>query len=281
MSFWMRSSTLVVGPFQYSLDKLAFEFSVPFEDTEQLMTAEIKLYNLSGSTRASLQKNHPVIINAGYEGDIGCIFVGKVSELKSVHQGLEWITTIKATEAMDEWLQKKVSKTYKEGTDAKTVLEDLLNLFGIEISRMDLAINKTYPRGKVCCGPVRSLLREIVTSDCKSVLLIRHGQVMIRPPEVGTSFGVLLSPSTGLLQTAENSDKTEITKAQDTQKASEEKASEGKYFKRECLLNHRIAPGDAVVIQDSTLNGTFVVKKGVHAGSRKGDWKTTLEVIPQ
>lgn len=280
MSYWMRSGTLQVGPYRYNLDDLVYEFEVPFEDSEQLMVTKITIYNLSESTRNAIQKNQPIIINAGYREDIGVIFVGKVSNKENKHQGTEWITTLKATEAMEEWLSKKVNKTYAAGIDAASIVRDLLNIFGIEVSRMELAVNKVYPRGKVCNGPVRGLLKEIITSDCKSIFLVRHGQVIIRDPRKGTNMGVLLSPRTGLLLSTEDADTTDITAPQDTQKTGEQKAQEQKTIKRRCLLNYRIAPGDTVRIEDETLKGEFIVKKGSHNGSRRKDWLTYLEVVP-
>jgi len=213
MNFWMRSGTLQVGPYKYNLDDLVFDFDIPFEDSEQLMTAKITVYNLSEATRNSIRKKHPIIINAGYEGDIGVVFVGKVAGCSSKHQGLEWITTLTGTEAMEEWLSKKVNKTYSAGIDAKSIIKDLLNIFGVEITWMELAVNKIYPRGKVCNGPVRDLLKEIVTSDCKSIFLIRHNQIIIRDPHVGINMGVLLTPNSGLLLDSESADRTVITVA--------------------------------------------------------------------
>lgn len=281
MSFWMRSGTIQVGPFKYSLDDLAFEFNVPFEDSEQLSVADLIIYNLSDKTRNSIKKGQAVIINAGYEGDIGVIFVGKISEHSSIHKGLEWITTIKATEAMDEWLTKKVNKTYKKGIDALNILKDLLKIFGMEVARIELAVNKKYPGGKVCNGHVRDVLKEIVTSDCKSTFVVRHSQIIIRDPNKGTKLGVLLSPGTGMLMTNnQESDKTNITPSQETQKTQKQRAEGGKTFSRESLLNYRIGPGDVIKIRDKALNGDFIVKKGIHKGSRRGDWKTILEATP-
>lgn len=280
MSFWMRAGTIQIGAFKYKLSDLVFEFSVPFEDSEQLIVADITIYNLSKTTRGSIKKNDPVILNVGYEGDIGVIFVGKVSQCSSSHKGLEWITKIKATEAMDEWLSKKVNKTYKAQIDAMSIIKDLLNIFGMEVSNVELAQNKKYSRGKVCNGPIRDVLKNIVTSDCKSVFLIRHNKIIIRNPNKGTNLGVLLTPATGLLLTNnEDVDKTDIVAAQDTQKTAKERSESSKRFKRECLLNYRLAPGDIVKIKDSQLNGNFMIKKGVHAGSRRTDWKTILEVV--
>jgi len=280
MNFWMRSGTLQVGPYKYNLDDFTFDFTVPFEDSEQLMVAEVTIYNLSAATRGSIQKNHPIIINAGYENDIGVIFVGKVSEISSTHQGQEWITKIKATEAMQEWLTSKVNKTYKAGIDAMAIIRDLLNIFGMEVSRVELAVNKKYPRGKVCNGAVRDVLREIVTSDCKSTFLIRHGKVIIRNPGSGTNLGVLLSPGSGLLLTNnQDSQQTNIIAPQDTKKTPEERSAGAHRFQRDSLLNYRFAPGDIIRIRDSSLNGEFIIKKGVHKGNRRGDWKTSLEVM--
>ena len=281
MSFWLRSSTLQVGGNIYSLDDFAFEFDVPFEDNEQLMTIKVTIYNLAESTRGSIRKNQPVIINAGYRGDIGVIFQGMVSNHLSKHKGTEWITEITATEVMQEWMSAKVNKTYNAGIDAESIVKDQLNIFGVEVAKLELAQNKVYPRGLVCDKPVRDLLREIVTSDCKSIFMVRHGQVMIRDPATGTDLGVFLSPASGLLfDGKEDQDTTEIVAPQDTQKTQEQRASEGKYIKRRCLLNYRIAPGDIIGIRDGTQNGSFIVKKGAHKGSRKGDWITELEVVP-
>lgn len=279
MSYWMRSGAIQVGAFQYPLDDFVYSFEVPFEDSEELMKTKIQIYNLGESTRNSIQKYQNVIINAGYQGDIGVIFNGIVSDHKSKQSGLEWITTIEATETMQEWLSSKISKTYKEDIDAQSIIKDLLNIFGVEVSRMELAVNKVYPRGKVCNGPVRNLLREIVTSDCKSIFLVRHGQVFIRNPQKGTSYGVLLTPQSGLLLPSDSTDKTPITPAQDTEKPLGNRI-ESYTFSRQCLLNYRIAPGDTVRIQDSMMNGDFVVKRGVHKGNRRGDWLTHMEVTP-
>lgn len=202
--------------------------------------------------------------------------MGKVAEVSSKHKGTEWITTLLATEAMEEWLSIKVNKTYMAGIDAKSILEDLLNIFGMEVSRIELAVNKTYPRGRVCNGPVRNCLREIVTSDCKSTLVFRHSQIFIRNPNSGTNLGVLLTPRSGLLPASESSDSTSIIPPQDTQKQEEEEPENT--IRRECLLNYRIAPGDIIRIEDNTLKGDFLVKSGFHRGNRKGAWKTEMEL---
>ena len=67
MAFFLRSAML-----QYSMDDgFYFEFEVPFYDSDQLVTASFTVNNLSESSRLGIQKNQVVILNAGYEDDVG------------------------------------------------------------------------------------------------------------------------------------------------------------------------------------------------------------------
>ena len=167
MSFWMREASLQIGGKRYGMDDLYFEFEVPFEDSDTLQTAKFKAYNLSEATRKGIKRGDVIILNAGYEGDVGAIFVGQVSACSHKHQNTEWITEISATAAMDQWLSSKVSKTYAKGSTAKEIVSDLLNIFGLEIGEFTLAVNKVYDRGLVCSGKVKDELKKIVVNDCK------------------------------------------------------------------------------------------------------------------
>lgn len=279
MAFWLRDATLQIGAAKYTLDGLNFGFEIPFEDSEELTTATITATNLSANTRNNIKKNDPVIINAGYEGDIGCLFVGKVAALSHKKDTTDWTTKITATVALDEWLSAKVNKTYTESIDAKAVLTDLLNIFGLEVGAFELAENKTYPRGRVCQGKLKDVLQEIVVSDCKSRLLIRPtGQLIVNKPDSGVNTGYLLSAQTGLLRSTEESEVIPIETDLTTKTPTEDKEENLKT--RACLLNYHIGPADVVKIQSIDLNGDCMVVRGRHIGSRTGDWKTEMEVRP-
>ena len=57
MAFFIRSSTLQIGPLKYSMnDGFYFEFEVPFYDSDQLATASFTVNNLSATSRAGIQK---------------------------------------------------------------------------------------------------------------------------------------------------------------------------------------------------------------------------------
>lgn len=273
MDFWLRSATLQIGSNRYSLDDLAFDFEVPFEDSDELTTATVNAYNLSEATRNSIRKGDPVIINAGYEGDIGVIFVGQISGLSHKHSTTDWTTKITATEALDEWLNAKVNKTYTKAITARDLLNDLLNIFGIEIGTCELAENKEYPRGRVCVGAVRDVVRDIVMNDCKSRFLIRNGRIIINNPRDGVNRGYVLSAETGLLR---NDDQKDVIKIENQPTMEDEQQT----VVRDCLLNYHIGAADIIRIESLDLNGDYIVVKGSHKGSRTGDWKTEVEVRP-
>ena len=56
MRQWMRSATLQIGHNRYSMEDLFFEFEAPFEDSDQLPTASIKIYNMAEATRKGIKK---------------------------------------------------------------------------------------------------------------------------------------------------------------------------------------------------------------------------------
>lgn len=280
MGFWMREASLQIGGKRYGMDDLYFEFEVPFEDSDTIQTAKFKAYNLSESTRKGIKRGDVIILNAGYEGDMGAIFVGQVSACGHKHQNTEWITDISATAAMDAWLSAKVSKTYAKGSTAQEIVADLLNIFGLEIGEFTLAVNKVYDRGRVCNGKVKDILKEIVVNDCKSRFLIRSGSVIISDPSKGISNGIVLTPQSGLLLSGNEIEETVVAVGSDSQKSADTKKEEGNFITRECLLNYHIGPAEQITMQSRTLSGRFIVARGKHVGSPRGVWKTTIEMRP-
>lgn len=278
-AFWIRSADIQIGNQRYSMDPgLYFSFKVPFKDSEELESVNFTVYNLNENTRNNIKKGDPVILNAGYEGDIGCLFTGIVNEAQSKKSNTEWITEITATAALKEWLETDINKTYMADTDAESIGRDLLNIFGVEVGRMELVKNVVYPRGKVCRGKVKDLLKRIFVEECGCRMLIRNYQILINDPNQPINTGILLSPDTGLLEDSGDSDSTIIATAAEERKSKETKDELGKTIHLKCFLNHRIGAGDLVTVQSSKRSGTYQVVSGEHSGSPDGDWFTQLEV---
>jgi hypothetical protein len=279
MAYWIRDATLTIGSNKYTLGNLDFSFEVPFEDSDEPPVATVKVTNLSANTRANIKKNDPVILNAGYEGNIGCILIGKVTGLKHSQSNVDWTSTLTVMPCADEILNGLVNKTYNANITAMAMVRDLLNIFGVEVSKCELSINKSYPRGRVCRGNLKQVLTEIIVSECKSRLVVRTtGQVYITKADDGVNNGILLTPATGLLRTNEEKIAIPIETAANSQKTGTNRDED--YISRSCLLHHGIAPTEVVKFQSADLNGKLLVVKGKHVGGRTGDWKTTMELTP-
>ena len=280
MAFWIRAATLVIVNKKYTLGNMNFSFEVPFEDSDEPPVATVKVMNLSENTRAGIKKDDPVILNAGYEGDVGCILVGKVAGLKHKWSNVDWTTTITVQPCADEILGKMINKTYKENTTALVIVQDLLNIFGVEIGKCELSVNTSYPRGRVCRGNLKQVLTDIVVSECKSRFIIRTtGQVYITKADDGINNGLTLTTATGLLRADEEKVAIAVETQSNSQKTGEARDDDD-HVSRSCLLNYGVATAEVVKIQSSDLNGRFLVSKGKHVGGRTGDWKTSMELKP-
>lgn len=279
MAFWIRDASLVIGHNKYTLDGLDFSFEIPFEDSDEPPVATVKVTNLSPNTRANIKKNDPVVLNAGYVGDVGCILVGKVVGLKHKQSNVDWTTTMTIQPCADEILGSLINKTYSENIRASAIVRDLLNIFGVEVAKCELSNDITYPRGRVCRGVLKQVLTEIVVSECKSRFIIRAtGQIYITKADDNIDNGLLLTPANGLLNADEEKIAIPFETAANTQTTGEDRDED--LISRSCLLQYRIATAEVIKIQSKELNGKFVVVKGTHTGSRSGDWKTSMELKP-
>ena len=104
MAFWIREATLIIEHNKYSLSGLNFKFDISFEDSDEPPVATITVTNLSANTRANIKKHDTVILNAGYEGDVGCILIGKIVGLKHKQSNVDWTSTLTIQPCDDEIL---------------------------------------------------------------------------------------------------------------------------------------------------------------------------------
>lgn len=280
MAFWIRAATLVIGSNRYDLDGMNFTFDIPFEDSDEPPVATVTVTNLSANTRNSIKKDDPVILNAGYQGNVGCILIGKVVGLKHKQNNVDWTSTMTVQPCAEEILGRIVNKTYTENMKASAIIRDLLNIFGVEVARCELSIDTSYPRGRVCRGNLKKVLTEIVVNECKSRFIIRTtGQVYITKADDGINNGLTLSPTSGLLRADEEKVAIPIETKSNSQKTGEARDDDD-HVSRSCLLNYGVATAEVVKIQSADLNGRFLVSKGKHTGGRTGDWKTSMELKP-
>lgn len=263
---FMRQIEIIVNDTVYKYPDVYIEFTIPFDYKATPDTAEIKIYNLTNETAATFAKNTGIIINAGYQNDTGCIFVGSITDVNFDVQTNDRILVLKACQATNDYLGSVISKSYAPGTKASYIVRDMLNTIGIEIGYFQLNNDVTYLRGKTISGSIRSALNQIVIYDCNSKLYIQDGAIVIRPDGTGNNIGFLLNSDTGLIDSPSKIDKT-----------STDGTVTGDYNVK-MLLNHYIRTDTILEIESRTANGFCRINKGKHTCT-ESDFLTEVEVV--
>lgn len=261
--FWKQKAEVLVAGKKFAKDDFEIDFKVEFDDDPEPNISEIAIYNLSNDTISTIKKGSNIILNAGYEGDVGTILLGKVEKPETTWDGVDKKTNIIIGEGSDVWMKAYVSKAYSPGITSRAILRDLSGQFGMELGDFRLTKDITYVKGKSVSGMLQSVIREIV-KDTGSKFHINKGKIYIRPWEAGDKTGFLLSSDTGLLESP-----TPFEEEKDGKKISG--------YNVKMLLNHRITVDSILKIESKTANGIFRVWKGAHYG----DFITEVKAVAE
>ena len=259
-------------------------FSVPFDDDMDMNMAEVTVCNLTDSTINKLRYNDTITIEAGYNTDTGIICSGRISDVKTVHDGIDKTTTIEIKDGPDLSSKSLTNKTYANGTRASYILRDLANKLGLAIAKFQIPNDVVYREGYVVDGNITEAM-ENVAMHCGVGCYIHKSKLYIRPITSGDDLRFTLSADTGLLGSPEAfSESTEVSE-EDLKYVSRSrmKVVYGKWYiiekgyKVECLLQHRFQVASIVNLKARGINARCRVKAGTH--SFDSDFKTELEMV--
>lgn len=135
MRQYLRNSRLFVGlgETRVELTGLRFKFEVlKNQVTSRLQNAcKLEIYNLSESTREKIKdRGEQIQLEVGYGDELRTLFNGQLRRAFSVHEEVEWITTVYANEEWQPVQNSTVSKEWAAGTETSEVLSDLAKTFG-------------------------------------------------------------------------------------------------------------------------------------------------------
>jgi len=257
-NFWLREIKVNTAGLEFVYPAIEIQLRVEFDDTDDPDMAIVELFNLKWETENRIKKGEQLILSAGYQGDIGTVLAGEISEVHAYNEGVDRICEIEVVDATEAFLRQRISKTYKEGTKASQVLADVLRMTGLEIGTINLPDDVTYTNGRTIDGKLREVAKQLA-SDGGAKLYINNGIIFVVPPGFGQDIGVLLSKETGLLHSPTRID------------------SDDAEWEVESLLNYRIRAGSFVKVESQTANGTYRVISGEHRSSG-GEHSTRIEV---
>lgn len=257
--FWLREARVNTAGLELVYPEFEIQFRVEFDDTDDPDIAVVELYNLKRETENRIKRGQEFILAAGYQGDIGTVLSGRISDVHTFPDDVDRICEVEVVDATEEFLDRRVSKTYKAGTKASQILADILAMTGLEIGKIDLPNDIAYGNGKVINSRIRDAAKQIV-SEAGGKLYINNGSIFAVPPDFTGEVAVLLNKDTGLLRSPTRID-----------------SDDDRIWEIESLLNYRIRASSKVQVASKTANGIFRVVKGEHR-SGGDEHSTRIEV---
>lgn len=249
-------------------DNIDFELDIPFDDDLEENEAEINIYNLSKTTIKNIMVNKPITIKAGYQGDMGVVFSGYVSKVKTKRQGCDKVTTIYALDSMDLKERKLADVTYAAGRTASYILRDLINRTKLPIAVFEPKRDWTYKDEVTINSGLMDSIRKY-SEVCGISTWINKGKVYAMPISKGTNSYFVLSADTGLIDSPEEFEE-EIT--------AEDYKDTIKGYKLKMLLQHRMTTGSVIKVKSLEVNGEYRVRSGKHTFTESEAY-TEVEVI--
>ena len=241
----------------FSYPDLEVNFSGDFNEDPEPNIYSVEIYNLSRDSISDINEGEAIILNAGYQEDIGIISAGVITGVDVDNRNVDVITKIEFQDASNEWLNAVISRSYTGPVLASTIIEDLAQSIGLEIGNINLVNDINYQTGKTVFGKLSNTIRRIAR-ECNTEINISSGRIDFVGRNAGFETGFILNSETGLISSPEKIDS---------------KDSQSEYLVR-MLLNHRIRPRSVLEIESLTVSGTFFVIRGTY----NSDYTMEIEV---
>lgn len=235
-------------------ETLDCEFTVPFDDNTECNEAEIIVYNITQNTIKNLKNNQKITITAGYEKDVGIIFSGRISKVKTKFEGVDKKTTIYAIDDADLKEKDVEEISYAAGTKASYILKDLLKRLKLPIAVFKIRYDHTYENAVNVSGGLMSSI-EKYAKVCGISAYVLKGKIYARHLKEDGNTTFTVSEETGLIDSPEEFE----------EEVEEESYTETiKGYKLKMLLQHRMTTGAVIQLKSQNAKGRFYVKEGTH-----------------
>jgi len=278
------------APFDKVVTDLRIAFDIEKSNEPSANTGKIIIYNLNETSRGFLQNSTSeltVVLEVGYglrppgeeperffnivdQRDYKLLFTGTIIRATSVRKGPDWITTIQAedggTALTDAYLNKPfgpktsyramAEEAIKKMVEAGNIIWNGFDSFKTAL-REELSKKKTQHGESVserAMGFLERVLKKLgLEPSIQNNELIIMGEGASAPEK-----GFLFSPETGLLGSP----------------AFREEGIEVEAL----IVDPRIQPGDAFVLDSALIDGTFRVQKAKFKGDTRGSaWRINIE----
>lgn len=234
--------------------ELDVEFNVPFDDNAESDEAEITVYNLSKTTLSRLSRNATITITAGYKGDTGVIFTGRIVKVATKWEGNDKVTTIRALDSYNLYERDVESIAFAAGTKASYILRQLVSRLKLPIAVFSVKRDHTYKDGVTIDGGLMAAIKQYA-GVCGVSAYINKGKVYVRHISEGDNVGLEINVDTGLIESPE-----EFTEEQ----TNEDYTDRVHGMNLKMILEHRLTTAAIITLKSRNYSGKFRVREGAH-----------------
>lgn len=248
-------------------DELDLEFEIPFDDDTEVNEGTIVVYNLTDTTIHSIKKNDAISVTAGYGKDLGVIFSGFVSKVKTRWENNDKVTTIYAIDNNGKEEKELTTLSFGSGTKASFILQKLVEKVGLPVADFAIRRDHTYKDQVTVDGGLMQNIKKYA-QICGVTAYVCKSKIYVCPLAYGTYDVFYMTPDTGLLSTSEFEEQT--TSEDYTDKITGQEI--------EMLLQHRVQTGSVINLSSRNANGEYKVREGVHSYNGS-EFKTKVKAI--
>lgn len=245
---WLRAYELIIGKSGgegIKTGELRISFKVKKGDTESPNEAKIRVWNLSDNTLQRAKKEFDrVILQAGYQDNYGLIYSGNIIGKRVIREGgVDTILELTCGDGDDAYINAVMNKTLKAGAQPKDVIQEVQGSFGeYDVQNGDIPDlgGQSLPRGKVMFGMTRKYAREAAFTTDTSWSIQDGKMTMVKHDSYLPGEAVVLTASTGLIE-------------------SPEQSNDG--IKVKCLLNPKLRVNGRIKIDNESIQEAGVGHK--------------------
>jgi hypothetical protein len=249
---------------QVKIRNLRVQFQVEKSLEKHPNKCEIKITNLSETSRAALQKK-PVFVRleAGYNDSIPELASGDLRYAQSKLDGADWESSLEIADGGRTYAHSRVSQSFRPGTLKQAVAEAYARSLELSLPKGFIIAGK-YLSGLTAHGSTANELTKTLSSEGHT-WSIQNGRLQIlKENEVKQGAALVISADSGLIGSPEYGDPP--------------KKGKPRTLKFETLLRPELIPGGLVFVDARAIQGHFKLTLVTHEGDTHGDkWSTTCE----
>lgn len=281
MPLFNRQVSVLVGP-EGSEEGILFEgirvvFKITKTKKKDSNTCSVDLYNLSEATRNRIKTLEDLlIIKAGYldAGGLTDLFTGNIVNINHIRSGPDIITRLEAGDG-EKALREIFTKSYKEGTSVKQILNDVVAALGIDKKFIDSSIEDSqFVNGFSFSGPIKNIMDKLA-GKLGFEWSIQNNEIQIlKDGGTNQDTAIVISSDSGLIGSPE--------RVEDLTKGRKKTSTKLPGWRIKSLLLPKINVGGTVGVESREIEkGSFFKVLNIdHSGDTHGEnWETTLEVM--